>query len=137
MNLKDIVSITGKPGLYKIISQANKGYIVEQINGNGKRIMTKPADRIAGLHDITLYTDIGDALLRDVFKEMDARKEQIPKDLKNGDALKSFFAEVLPNYDRERVYTSDMKKVIKWHEEVSVMPEYSAPDPVEEKEEKA
>ena len=136
MNLKDIVSISGKPGLYKVINQANRGYIVEQINGDGKKIMTKPTDRIAGLHDITLYTDSGDALLRDVFKEMDKNADKIPTDLKNGEALKEFFATVLPNYDRERVYTSDMKKVIKWHEEVKELPEYAEPDPEEDADEK-
>ena len=132
MNLKDIVAITGKPGLYKIVSQANRGYIVEQINGDGKRLMTKPTDRIAGLHDITLYTNSGDALLRDVFKEMDKNADKIPADLKKGEELKSFFEVVLPDYDRERVYTSDMKKVVKWYQEVKDLPEYSEPDPVEE-----
>lgn len=116
MNLKDILSISGKPGLYKFVSQAKNGIIVESISDN-KRIPAYAADKVSALDDIAIFTATGEIKLSEVFDKI-WEKENGDKaiDHKVDPAeLKTYFEEILPDYDKDRVYVSDIKKVFNWY----------------------
>ena len=98
MDLSNILSITGKGGLFKLISRAPNCFVVESLE-DGHRFPAFSQDGVATLDNIAIFTENGDALT-------------IPKD---NNALKAYFAEVLPNYDRDRVYVSNIKKVFAWY----------------------
>jgi hypothetical protein len=124
--LKDIVSITGKPGLYKVIARTNRGLIVESIDDKKTRIPVSATQQVALLDDITIYTTGEENLaLKDVLQKIDDYKKEKPlpgvKDDTN--TLKAFFAEVAPEHDPERVYVSDMKKILKWYEILAGFPQ--------------
>lgn len=116
MDLKDILSIAGKPGLFKNIGQAKSGVIVESLI-DGKRSPAFAHERISSLAEISVFTHEDDVPLVDVFKEIYEKfegKEAIdPK--ADGEELKAFMKEVLPDYDEDRVYTSDIKKMVSWY----------------------
>ncbi len=116
MDLKDILAISGYPGLFKFVSQGRNAIIVENLE-TSKRMSAFGSERISSLEDISVYTDEEDLPLLDVFKrifEKEGNKPTIdPKS--NPDALKDYFSEVVPGYDRDRVYTSDIKKILTWY----------------------
>lgn len=116
--LKNILAITGKPGLYKLVSRGTNMLIVESLV-DGKRMPTYARDKVVSLAEVSMYTTGDDVSLSEVlnalgkkyqFKavEMDAKKA-------DNDELRTFFAEVLPTFDRERVYPSDIRKLIAWY----------------------
>ncbi len=116
--LKNILSVTGKPGLYKLVSQGNNMLIVESLL-DGKRMPTYARDKIVSLGEISMYTMGDDIALSEVLTKL-GEKEGLkvvsfdPKKADN-DQLRDFFAEVLPEYDRDRVYPSDIRKLIQWY----------------------
>ena len=116
--LKNILSITGKPGLYKLVSQGNNMLIVESLV-DGKRMPTYARDKIVSLGEISMYTMGDDIALSEVLTKL-GEKEGLkpaaidPKKADN-DQLRDFFAEVLPEFDRDRVYPSDIRKLIQWY----------------------
>ena len=116
--LKNILSITGKPGLYKLVSQGNNMLIVESLL-DGKRMPTYARDKIVSLGEISMYTMGDDIALSEVLTNL-GKKEELkvvsfdPKKADNNQ-LHAFFAEVLPDYDRDRVYPSDIRKLIQWY----------------------
>ena len=116
--LKNILSITGKPGLYKLVSQGNNMLIVESLV-DGKRMPTYARDKIVSLGEISMYTMGEDIALSEVLTKL-GEKEGLkvatidPKKASN-DELHVFFAEVLPEYDRDRVYPSDIRKLVQWY----------------------
>lgn len=116
--LKNILSITGKPGLYKLVSQGNNMLIVESLL-DGKRMPTYARDKIVSLGEISMYTMGEDVALSEVLTKLGAKEELKPVsfDPKKADnnQLNDFFAEVLPDYDRDRVYPSDIRKLIQWY----------------------
>ncbi|MBS3806841.1 MAG: DUF5606 domain-containing protein [Bacteroidales bacterium] len=115
--LKDILSIAGYSGLYKYLKKSRNGIIVENLY-TGKRMNADATARINSLEDISIYTEQGDMELKDVFKAIheheDGQKTINPKKAGSKE-LKEYFARVIPHYDRERVYTSDMKKILTWY----------------------
>jgi hypothetical protein len=114
--LKDILAISGQPGLYKIISKGGKNLIVESLD-TGKRIPAHSTNKIIALEDIAIFTTDGEVPLKEVMKKI-AEKEDGKKSIdhkSSGNKLKSYFAEVIPEYDDDRVYVSDIKKVIQWY----------------------
>lgn len=116
MDLSKILSLTGKSGLFKLISQTKTNFIVESLI-DGKRFPAFSHDGVAILDNIAIFTDDDEIPLREVF-EIIYQKEKGEKivDFFNDNAkLKSYFAEILPNYDRDRVYVSNMKKVLLWY----------------------
>lgn len=118
MDLKDIISITGKSGLYKIISQSPKGAIVESLDDEKKRFMVGANYKVAMLEEITIFTETNeDFFVKDVFKRiMEKDGENISVSPKDSTAiLKNYFNEIMPEHDKERVYVSDIKKIIKWY----------------------
>jgi hypothetical protein len=114
--LKDIMSISGHSGLFKFISQARNGIIVENLETR-KRIQAFAAMKVSSLEDIAIFTEDEEVKLEDVMKKIFVKEGGKPAiDHKSDPAqLKSYFEEVLPEYDRERVYVSDIKKVVHWY----------------------
>ena len=116
--LRDILSITGKPGLYKLVSRGNNMLIVESLL-DGKRMPTYARDKIVSLGEISMYTMGEDIALSEVLTKL-GEKEGLkvaaldPKKADN-DELRAFFGEVLPDFDRDRVYPSDIRKLIQWY----------------------
>jgi len=114
--LKDILAISGQAGLFKMVSQSKNAIIVESLV-DGKRIPAYASARISALEDISVYTYEGDVKLTEVFKNISEKESGgAALDAKaSNDALKNYFTQVLPNYDKERVYVSDIKKIISWY----------------------
>lgn len=117
--LKTILAISGKPGLYKLISQAKNMLIVETVSSEKKRVPVYASDKVISLGDIAMYTDADEVPLGEV---LDALKKKengaaVSMDYKKASQqeLFDFMAEVLPNFDRDRVHTSDIKKLIQWY----------------------
>ncbi len=116
MTLEKIVAITGKPGLYEIVSQTKGGLLVQSLIDK-KRIPVNAMQNVSALNDIAIYTYEDEVPLREIFKniaEKLSNKEALSHKESN-DKLKAFFSEVLPNYDEERVYASNIKKVVQWY----------------------
>ena len=119
MDLSKILSITGKSGLFKLISRGNNNFIVESLT-DGKRFPAFSHDGVANLENISIFTEDEDVSLESVFIAM-YKKENGGKcnvSLSDNKAMKDYFGEVLPNYDRERVYVSNIKKVIAWYNQL-------------------
>jgi hypothetical protein len=115
MEFNKIIAVTGKPGLFQVISQSKSAIIVSSLTDD-KRIAISATQNVSLLENIAIYTYEEDMPLLDVFKAMSAKTEgkQAISHKESDKKLASFFAEVLPNYDDERVYTSNIKKVIQW-----------------------
>lgn len=116
MELKDILAISGQPGLFKYVAQSTHGVIVESL-ADGRRMNASATSRVSALTEISMFTEGDDIPLSEVFtkiyehtggKEAVSHKESPEK-------IKAFFAEVLPDYDRDRVHVSDMKKCFQWY----------------------
>ncbi|MFT4611942.1 MAG: hypothetical protein ACJA1H_001737 [Glaciecola sp.] len=117
MTLDKIISIAGKPGLYKIITQTRSGFVVESLIDQ-KKVSVNIHSNISVLSEIAVYTLTEELPLRDVLKKVrdkeDSKQTSIShKDSK--DKLEEYFFEVLPDYDEDRVYASDIKKIVQWY----------------------
>ena len=114
-----ILAIAGKPGLYKLVSRGKNNLIVESLDKAHKRMPAFATDRITSLADIAMFTDADDVPLMDVLDNLKALEEGKLSSLDykkaNGDELQTYFAKVLPNFDRERVHGSDIKKLVQWY----------------------
>lgn len=116
MDLSKVLSISGKPGLYKVISQTKSGALVESFIDK-KRIPVFATEKMSSLSDISIFTTTQDIPLKDVFKAIyDKEKGGKCVDPKSSsDILKKYMEEILPDYDKDRVYVSDMKKLFNWY----------------------
>ena len=115
--LKDIVSISGKGELYKIVAQSGKGIIVESFDDQ-KRMMVDQHYQVSALSDIAVFTETEEKPLQDVFQNIYEVENGQPTKIthkSSADELKKYFEKVLPDYDKDRVYVSDIKKVVKWY----------------------
>lgn len=114
--INGVLSISGKPGLFRLISRGNNMLIVESIEDK-RRLPAYAKDKVVSLADVAIYTDNGETPLSDVFELINKKESGKPVniDLKDKEALKTYFAEVLPSFDREHVYANDIKKVISWY----------------------
>ena len=114
-----ILAIAGKPGLYKLVSRGKNNLIVEALDATHRRQPAFGSDRITSLADIAMFTDSDDIPLMDVLESLktleNGNKSAIDYKKASGDDLREYFAKVLPNYDRDRVHTSDIKKLIQWY----------------------
>ena len=119
MELKDVVSIGGKPGLHQIVGRRTTGLIVESIDDRKKRTPTNLTQKVSILDDISIYTYDEDVRLSQVFKQLDALVTagdlELVSKKDGGDAIRDFFAQVLPNFDQDQVYTSDILKICNWY----------------------
>lgn len=116
MNLTGILSITGKPGLYKVISQQKTSLIVESLE-DGRRMPVHGSSKVSALSDISIYTVSEDVPLADVFRALFKHTggNAAPGAKANDAEIKAFVEEAFPAYDKERVYMSDLKKLVKWY----------------------
>ncbi len=117
--LKTILAISGKPGLYKLISQAKGMLIVESV-ADKKRTPVYASDKVISLGDIAMYTDDDEVPLANVLEAVKAKENGAVASLNyktaSSEELRAYMAEVLPEYDRDRVHTSDIKKLIQWYD---------------------
>ncbi|MDE6878246.1 MAG: DUF5606 domain-containing protein [Odoribacter sp.] len=114
--LKEILSISGKPGLYKLVNNTSNAIIVESLL-DGKRFPAYSNSKIISLEDISIYTENEDMPLKEVLKRI-FDKENGADILSHKEAtekIQAYFEEVVPEYDKERVYVSDMRKIIQWY----------------------
>jgi hypothetical protein len=119
IKLKDIISISGKGGLFKYIAQARNGIVVESIEDK-KRHVAPTTARVSSLEDIAIFTEDEELPLADIFYMIHERtegKETLSHKSPTAE-LKSFFEELVPDYDQERVYLSDIKKVFQWYNQL-------------------
>ncbi|MFN5416106.1 MAG: DUF5606 domain-containing protein [Flavobacteriia bacterium] len=116
MNLTGIISISGKPGLYKVVAQGKNNIIVESLEDK-KRTPAYSSDRISALEDISIYTYDEDVSLKEILKSIFDKEKGAPciSHKEDKTKLENYLLEVLPNYDQERVYTSDVKKIFQWY----------------------
>ena len=115
--LKTILSIAGKPGLYRLVSHGKNMLIVESLTDK-KRIPAYAKDKVISLGDIAMYTDAEEVPLHEVLTNLKNKENGAKASISTSakpEELRKFFAEVLPNFDRERVYPSDIKKLISWY----------------------
>lgn len=117
--LKTILAISGKPGLYKLISQGKNMLIVEALSADKKRSPIYASDKVISLGDIAMYTDAEEIALSEVLESVKTKENgqvaSIDYKKASAEALHAYMAEVLPTYDRDRVHTSDIKKLIQWY----------------------
>ena len=116
MELKDILAISGQPGLYKFVAQSMRGVIVESLI-DGKRMNASATSRVSALTEISMFTEGEDIALADVFTNIWNYTEgkQAISHKESPEKIKEEFAKVLPEYDRDRVHVSDMKKCFAWY----------------------
>ena len=116
MDLSKVLSITGKSGLFKLVSKAKTSFIVESF-ADGKRFPAFSSDGVAILDNISIFTNDGDVPILKVFQSIYKKENggKAPDIMKDNEKLKAYFAEILPDYDRDRVYVSNMKKVLSWY----------------------
>ena len=118
--LRTILSISGKPGLYKLISRAKNNLVVEILDETHRRVPAFATDRIMSLGDIAMYTETDDVPLGKVLENMKTLENGKPSSVDfrkaSGEQLKEYFAKILPDFDRERVHNSDIKKLIQWYD---------------------
>ena len=117
--LRTILSISGKPGLYKLISQGKNMLILETLDATKKRIPAYNHDKVISLGDIAMYTDADEVALGEVLESVKTKENGAVASIDYKKAsqaeLHAYMAEVLPSYDRDRVHTSDIKKLIQWY----------------------
>lgn len=138
--LKTILSISGRPGLFRLVNRGKGMLIVEDI-ASGKRTPAYARDKVISLGDISIYTDEGDTPLSGVLDAVKTKNEGNPIDIKSlgkDDAVRAYFAEILPNFDQEKVYTTDIKKLLSWYNLLisAGITDFLPEEPTEQEEEK-
>ena len=122
MNLLGIVAVSGKPGLWKALAQNKTGYILESLDAlKTKMVANISTAKIAALNEITLFGEDEDIKLVDVFERM-KNAANVPDAKADGKKLRDFFREVAPDHDEEKVYASDMTKVLNWYSIIKDLP---------------
>ncbi len=119
MDLKEIMSVSGMPGLYKVIANRTDGLIVEGLHDKAKKFVSSRQHMFTPLENITMYTTDDSVELRLILSDMKKNEKTHPiPDLKKSDdaTLRNYMKTMVPSYDEEKVYASDIKKLIKWYE---------------------
>ena len=118
--LETILAISGKPGLYKLVSRGNRSLIVETIDAQKKRMPAFSADKVISLADIAMYTEEKEVPLRQVLKSIKEKEggkaASIDYRKVSKEELYAYLGEVLPDFDRDRVYPTDVKKLVQWYD---------------------
>lgn len=114
-----ILSISGKPGLYKLVSRGKMNLIVEAVDQTHKRIPVFATDRVTSLNDIAMYTDAEDVplprILQNLYEKEEGKAASIDYKKCSSKELRDYFASILPDFDRDRVHDSDIKKLLQWY----------------------
>lgn len=126
MNLRGIVAVSGRPGLFKLVGQNKVGYILESLDAQKTKIVANITNtKLASLEDITVYGEDEEIKLTDIFANISAKgSTPDPKD-----NLRPFFLEVAPGHDQEKVYASDMKKIVSWYNILKDLPLFTEDTP--------
>ena len=116
MSLEKIIAISGKPGLYELLSQTRGGFVVRSL-ADDKKMSISMRNNVSVLNEISIYTYEEEVPLQDVFLSIAEKynKEQIISHKSSKNELEALLKEVLPNFDEDRVYTSDIKKIVQWY----------------------
>lgn len=116
MGLDKILAISGKPGLYELKTQTRSGFLAESLL-DGKKLSVSIRHNVSILSEIAIYTITEEVPLREIFKKIQEKEngEQTISHKESKGKIEAYFSEVLPDYDEDRVYPSDMKKVIQWY----------------------
>lgn len=131
MNLQAIVAVSGKPGLWKALTQNKSGFVLESLDEKKTKMVANISTaKLASLDEITIFGEDDDIRLKDVFERMKTAAN-IPDPKSDGNKLRAFFREVAPDHDEERVYSSDIKKVINWFVILKDQPLFNEADPSE------
>jgi hypothetical protein len=133
MNLKGIVSLSGKPGLFKALAQNRSGFVLESLDAAKNKVVTNPTSRLATLDDITVFGQDDDITLISILEKMKelAASTPVPDPKADGKVLRDYFTTIVPNHDAERVYSSDIKKIIVWYGILSALPLWDEEAPKE------
>ncbi|HEY1115757.1 MAG TPA: DUF5606 domain-containing protein [Chitinophagaceae bacterium] len=118
MEYNRIVAVTGLPGLYELVSSKTDGALVRSLDDQNTKFISSRIHNLSHLESIEIYTQRDNVNLVDVFSAMKESKQALP-DVKDNKALKAYFEKVYPEMDFDRVYTSDMKKMVKWFESLT------------------
>lgn len=114
-----IIAVSGKPGLYKLVSRGNNNLIVETVDAAKKRLPIFSSDRVTSLRDTAMYTDSEDKplmqILDDLYKKEEGKETSIDYKKASSAELREYFASFLPDFDRDRVHDSDIKKLLQWY----------------------
>ena len=133
MNLRGIVSVSGKPGLYKLIGQNKAGFVLETLDTQKvKSVVNLSTTKMAALEDITIFGQDDDIRLIDILEQIKTTGDAPDtKAAKNAD-LREFFREVAPTHDEDRVYISDIKKILSWYGILKELPLFDEEAPAED-----
>lgn len=115
MEYNKIVSVTGMPGLYELLTSKSDGAVVRSLEDNVSKFVSTRQHNFSHLESIEVYTTNGNTSLAELLEAMKKSKEKAPENNADPKALKSYFQKVYPDMDFDRVYTSDMKKMVKWY----------------------
>ncbi len=114
MEYKKLVSVTGMPGLFELVSSKSDGAVVRSLEDNTTKFVSTRQHNFSHLESIEVYTTKDNTNLSEIFSARKENKEQVPEANADGKALKTYFEKVYPDLDFDRVYASDMKKMVKW-----------------------
>jgi hypothetical protein len=129
MNLRGIVAVSGRPGLFKLVGQNKAGYVLESLDAQKVKIIANISNtKLASLEDITVYGEDEDLKLLDVLANI-AASTSVPDTKVEAAELKSFFQDVAPGHDGEKVYVSDMKKILSWYHLLKDLPLFAEEAP--------
>ncbi|WP_428328849.1 DUF5606 domain-containing protein [Mucilaginibacter sp.] len=132
MNLQGVVAVSGKPGLWKALTQNKTGYVLESLDAQKTKLIANLSTaKLAALNEITIFGLEEDIKLTDVFERMKS-ESNIPDAKSESKKLREFFRIVSPDHDEEKVYASDMKKVISWFQILKDEPFFNEAEPVAE-----
>ncbi len=131
MNIKNIIAVSGLPGLYNLVTTKNNGLIVADLDSGKTKFCSVRQHQFTPLETVAIYTDDDAVEIAKVFQNMYDQTESTPIPQPNAEhkVLQQYFSQVFPEYDRDRVYHSDMKKIIKWYNFLLVRGHITAPDP--------
>src|SRR5665647_1018356 len=115
MDYNKIISVTGLSGLFELVASKADGAVVKSLEDNSTKFVSSRVHNFTHLESIEIYTVKENSVLADVFKAIKESQEKLPDAKADGTALKSYFEKVYPDLDFERVYASDMKKIVKWY----------------------
>lgn len=129
MNLLGIVAVSGKPGLWRALAQNKTGYILESLDEQKTKLVANISTaKLAALNEITIFGLEDDIKLLDVFEKM-KNASLVPDAKADGKKMREFFREIAPDHDEEKVYSSDMKKIISWYQVLKDLPLFNEEEP--------
>jgi len=136
MNLREVLAISGKPGLYKIQANRDNGLIASALGSDKKSFYSSRTHMFTPLENITIYTQVDSIELKEVFLKIKENEKELIKPNSSAKELREFFLKIIPEHDQERVYTNDIKKIIKWYNSLNEFGYLKAENKEENKEAK-